>query len=311
MHEISSRPVTKRRFVNVGANGSLVDLTYRQGAIRITGFGRLYNDTPVDWSFRPYQHEGDEARALRSAVLLPTVAHSLGVAEILAPRPVFGRVVCTSDDLQVRIPFTSGGATVILRRGLDADVCILRRGETFGITAAGCPLGWLMNLAAPTAVVVAHMGLECLVDVKAIQEGRPSSRGSVVDIMWRALKLTDHDAKDVHAGFAFPIDPQIYEHPWDHAEWGTKNRALCEYLVTYFGEGCILNWNDPLLRQQGCIDLGYLIRAQYRAYGIPSPNKHGVGAPDATDGGVPLWYTTRGPSGKSVRNLITFTFNPE
>ncbi len=300
----------KERYAcHVGANGSLVDHTYRN-RVRITGFGRLYYGTEVDWSGRPYQKVGDGAKDLPSAKLLPQVADSLGIREVLMPKPVFGTEVCQRSHLRTTIRFTHENKAVTLFRGYDADVCVVHRGETFGITTAGCAVGWMYHPSKPW-ILVAHMGLKCLLDMQAVflgQKTQGRKYRSVVTAMMDKLDLRSGQLQEVQAGYEFPINPLHYSHEWDHPTDGRNNEILCEYIAQHFGKRCILGWDTPEKRVLGRIELGFMIREQYLGQGIQNQNIHSTSAPDVTDTlGQPVWYDTRGPHGKDARNLVLVT----
>lgn len=293
-----------------GANGSLVDLSYCRGKIRITGFGRLYKGEDVDWSFRPFQKFEDGKKDLPSARYLPDVAHVLGIKEkIFAPRPVFGTDMCYDHQLRVRIPLEHNSKRVVLLRGASADIITLAPGETFAISVGGCPVGWMFDQKKPNRLIVAHMGLNCLIDRKRVLEGQKSrAHGSVIERMWESMRLLPGDASRIQAGYAFPIDPLQYAHQWDYPDGGDNNKRICEYLAANFGNKCIVGWDKAETRMLGRIHLGNLIRSQYAVLGIPPENMHGVSTPDAVDkDGHPLWYVTRGPHGKDPRNLVLVT----
>ncbi|OGC83543.1 hypothetical protein A3D68_01445 [Candidatus Adlerbacteria bacterium RIFCSPHIGHO2_02_FULL_52_17] len=293
-----------------GANGSMVDLSYCKGKIRITGFGRLYKGEEVDWSFRPFQKFEDGKKDLPSARLLPDVVHALGIKEkIFAPRPVFGTDMCYDHQLRERIPFEHGGKRVTLLRGASADIIMFAPDETFAISVGGCPIGWIFDPQKPNRLIVGHMGLQCLIDRQLIVAGQKSRKHrSVIDRMWESMNLLPREAARIQAGYAFPIDPLHYVHQWDYPDGGDNNKRVCEYLAANFGNKCIVDWNNPETRKLGRIHLGNLIRSQYAALGIPPENMHGASTPDAVDAdGHPLWYVTRGPHGKDPRNLVLVT----
>jgi hypothetical protein len=294
-----------------GGNGALCDRTLCHGKVRVTGFGRLYNEEEVDWSFRPFQQAADSSKNLLAARALPQVAAALGVKEFLAPKPVFGRDVCSIQKFRTKIFFkdTHTGHSLTLLRGVNADICYLARGETYAISASGCAVGWIYNPAKPERLLVAHMGLKCLIDMNWAHGGsKEHLHGSVVDRMRRSLGCTPAEETRLQAGYAFPIEPMRYRHEWTHPQDGEKNKRLCEHLVGAWGEECLVGWPHAQLRTHGCIDLGFLIRQQFKALGIPGDNIHGVSAPDVCDeSGNPLWYDTRGIFGRDARNLILVT----
>ena len=287
----------------------MVDLSYCKGKIRITGFGRHYKGEDVDWSFRPFQKFEDGKNDLPSAKFLPEVAASLGIKEILAPRPEFGTKMCSINDLRVCIPFEHKGKHVILLRGATADIIVIALGETFAMTVGGCPIGWMFDPQNPNRLLIPHMGLKCLIDFDLVLKGQKSrANASVVDRIWESMNLLPREASRIQAGYVFPIDPLQYVHQWDYPDGGDNNKRICEYIAVNFGEKCIVDWDKPETRKLGRIHLGNLIRSQYASLGIPVENIHGVSTPNAVDAdGHPLWYVTRGPHGKDPRNLVLVT----
>ncbi len=306
MHSIKKRPTRDSSWSLGGANGSMVDLSYCKSRVRIIGFGRYYKGHEVDWSFRPFKQPRDGKLDPVSTRLLPEVAASLGIKEMLAPHPTFGTDMCAINDLRVRIPMTHGDKRVVLVRGKQADSMAIAPGETFAISVGGCPIGWMFDLQKPDKLLVAHMGLKCLIDRSLAVTGQKSRHHrSVIDRMWESMRLLPGEASRVHAGFAFPIYPLENKHEWDYAGDGHENKLICKHLVTEWGTDCVYGWADEQARKLGRIHLGNVIRGQYKACGILSENIHGVSAPDAVGAdGHPLWYVTRGPHGKDPRNLV-------
>jgi hypothetical protein len=297
--------IASSKFV-VGLNGSLVDIQ-RHERIRVTGFGRLYYGEEVDWSFRPFQQEGDGTKEVPIARLLPNVAKSLAIKKILAPKPVFGTNIAFSTLCTVPVLFSHKGSRVTLMRGVSADVCFLSKGETFGITVGGCPIGWMYD-PDTEGLVVAHMGLECLIDKNRLFGKGARLHESVVHTMVQTIALQGENTSNLQAGYAFPIAADDYTHEWDNAIYGEKNQLLCEYLVREFGTASVLGWKDATKRRQGRISLAAIICKQFADEGIPPEHIKGFTAPSGCDlEGKPLWYDTRGPFGPDARNLVLVT----
>ena len=240
---------------------------------------------------------------------MPEVASSLGIKELLAPRPAFETEMCAINDLRVHIPFEHNGKRVVLLRGASADIIALAPGETFAITVGGCPVGWMFDPKKPNRLLVAHMGLNCLIDRQHVLVKQKSrTRRSVVDRMRESMRLLPKDASGIQAGYVFPIDPLHYVHQWDYPDGGDNNKRVCEYIAANYGEECIVGWRKEETRRLGRIHLGNLIRRQYAELGIPPEHMHGVSTPNAVDTeGNPMWYVTRGPHGKDPRNLVLVT----
>lgn len=295
----------------VGGNGALTDTYYEKHGVRITGYGRIYRDREIDWSFRPYQTLEDRTKEpLRSA--LPQVAADYGTQDFFAPWPKFGTHCCTTNQLRIQIPFEHEGKRAKLWRGAAADIIILGPGQTFAISVGGCPIAWMLDTRKPDRLLVAHAGLGCLIDKEAVLRGSSSRlHRSVVNRMWESLNIRDADALHIIAGYAFPINPLMYKHEWDFEPTGDDNKRICEHLAANFGHECIVGWKREEERRMGRIDLGNLIRAQYLKFGIPLTNIKRIDAPDGVcPDGHPLWYVTRGPHGKDPRNLVIVTLYP-
>lgn len=284
-----------------GIPGAIHDSIHHRAKVRVTGFGRYY---PVrgqyyaqDWSFRKLNQASSSRKRSSLVRHLPTIAEQLGVKEILAPSPVeFSGLICDPSTLNVVIPF----GEVRILRGISADGCVLAPGQAIAWSIGGCAVGWISHPGYDPSgeyrlVAAAHMGYMSL------------ERG-VIPNLAKALGLGPRHLKDAYAGYAFPIDPLLYEHRWNHPSYGKQNKNRCHMLVERYGEGSIIGWRDPDKRRLGRIDLGHVMRSQFVELGIPRSHISGSPSYDSYVDAQkqPLWYTTRGPFGKR-RNLGIIT----
>jgi hypothetical protein len=265
-----------------------------KGAVRVTGFGRLYKGVEQDWTLRHFKNFEDAVKETSITRHLPEIATALGVREILAPTPEFGSAIVSSNALGVRIPLGGSGG-IVLRRGAMGDLMELKPGETFGISTGGCAVIWAYYKSHYARLVVGHVGRKNL--------------EHVVDKVWEHLRVPQFAASEVVAGVAFPISPVNFEHRFDDPTYGELNRTFCERLVTHWGTQAVLGWDDPAKRELGRIDIGWVVRQQFRKHGVPSQHMHGTPGYDLLSDidNLPLWHTTRGALGKELRNLVLVT----
>lgn len=297
-----------------GGVGAIHDEITCNGILRFTGFGRFYRDEEVDGGFAPLQQPDDGKKELPVTKLLPQVARALGIREILAPKPVFGRGVVNRNMLTARIVVGDEASNVTLLRGHEGDICVLEPSETYGISAAGCIIAAICYLGNEEKVLkpkmlAAHLGLKCLIDYKKMLGKTPSwFSESVVGKISEELALPPKEMARVKVILGFPIAPEQYEHRWDYPESGADNEKLCHYLVERWGEECIMGWSDPKLRQLGRINLERIARAQLLELGISDIHSTPCYERMLHSDGKPLWYTTRGPFREEKRrNLVLVT----
>lgn len=292
------------------------------GRVRITAFGRFYNgtDREEDWTVSNLRKPGDEEKDSSLSRNLPTIARELKVNEILAPAPVdFNARVCWQRDLTVRIPLNN---RVVVRRGTNADGCRLNPGQAYLMSSAGCPTIIAYYPKDPKQgdkikVDVAHAGLRSLIDEQEALTRLPSRKPeSVVESMLHSMNCTGKKAyrlKRVGAVIAFPIPPTELSYLWDHPRHGENNEAICEYIRSKWGEGCVPgnNGRGSSGAREGKIDLAQIITRQFGEFGIPPENIGLILTSDAfwkTAGpdGHEVWYSTRGKF-PTRRNLTIVT----
>lgn len=296
------------------------------GRMRLTAFGRLYDDPDVDedWSFRYLRTPEDGGKVDCSLTRhLPTIAKELDIAEILAPSPIdFNARMCVQKDLNVIIPV---GNHVVLRRGTNADGCRLRRGQVYGISMGGCALTLAMYPGSPSPdeeikAAVAHMGFPSVFDRQEALTGLRSRKPqSVTESLLNAMGCSGLKAnrrKRVKIIIAFPISSKLFTYPWDHPEFGKDNERICDYLRERWGAGCVPGNNGTSRHgsaREGRINLAEVITRQFVELGVPLEN---IGVILDSDlffdtkhpRGGELWYTTRGePRFKNHRNLLLVT----
>lgn len=308
-------------------NGALYDnADLFDGRLRLTAFGRIYEDPSVDedWTFR-YLRTPEDGSTVDCSITryLPAIAKELDIAEILVPSPVdFNARMCIQKDLNVLIPI---GNYLVLRRGTNADGCRLLRGQTYGISLAGCALIIAMYPGNPhpgeqIKVAVAHAGFPSVFDrqeaLTGLRSRKPQSVTESLLIAMGCSGLKVNRRKRVKIIIAFPISSKIFTYPWDHPQFGTDNEKICEYIRERWGSGCVPG-NNGTSRQgsarEGRINLAEVITRQLVELGVPVENIGMILDSDMFFGtqharGGELWYTTRGqPQFKTHRNLSLVT----
>lgn len=274
----------------LGTQTGALEETIFNGTITARVFGRFYHGVEVDWTFRDLNKPSDAANESDIVRLLPEVARSLRVQRILAPKPIEqnGRVALRSE---LTTSIKLGGIEVL--RGALADGCLIEPGEAFAISVGGCAvlLAW-RNDGNPRVVAV-HAGRDSVVppSEQASHQGSPISAA-------RALGLTRDTAHLLRGRVILPIDPEIFDHPENHPEYGHVNRQRTSRLIRDYGTSVISG--D---QRDGCINLAELIRRQLEWFGVP-PEHISVGASTAAFPG--RVYTTRetDPQVRSRRNLV-------
>lgn len=283
-----------------GGVGAIFDCFLREAHVRVLGFGRFYRGVEQDWTLRHLQSHEDGKRAKCSATKhLPAIVAALGVttteeeAHILAPSPVeFNAQVCRRAELAVRIPLAKeGGVRAVIYRGAKADGCLLKPGELFALSAAGCAAVVLWN-SRNKHLAVGHAGLKSLLQEKSIVEA----------LLW-TVGANPGDEGGIAAYIAFPIAPENYLHQWNYPNNNGANKTLCEEVVQRFGPACVRGWGTKQ-QEEGMIDLTEIILAELRRLHVPRRNIDLSSMPDRWNTkDHELWYTTRG-SFPQRRNLI-------
>lgn len=217
-------------------------------------FGSTFDaDTDINWSLGSLQKEGDETKAENIELLsrLKRIAEAFELSTFWAPNPTeFNGVIAKRRTLKERICVTPG---VHVYRGTFADGIEIRPGEALILSSGGCPL---LTLVWNNRVVAAHAGLKCLFDIENPE------RESVVDAALRQIEYQRRRTTEpLEVRIDFSINPEVFDHPWDHPEWGGKNELLCRELEYRWGPTVFLG--D---RTKGRIDLIKLMQQQFRPY---------------------------------------------
>lgn len=217
-------------------------------------FGSAF-DTELDihWSLSSLQKRGDESKHENIELLsrLKRIAEAFDLKTLHAPNPTqFNGKIVSRQELKERIPV---GEKMFLRRGAYADGIEIKPGEALILSSGGCPL---LTVIWKSRVIAAHAGLKCLFDIDN------ANRESVVDAALQHVgykRRRSFDSLEVRIDFS--INPEVFDHPWDHPEWGSKNEKLCRELEYRWGASVFAGE-----RTHGRIDLIELIKQQLRPY---------------------------------------------
>jgi hypothetical protein len=217
-------------------------------------FGSSFDtDQRISWSLSSLQKQGDEQKKENLELLyrLKKIADAFDVKKLLAPNPtLFNGVIANRQSLIERIPVTHD---IQILRGTLADGVEILPGEAFMLSSGGCPM---LTVIWNNRVIAAHAGLKCLFDIDNPE------RASVVDAALQHLNYQARRSQDpLEVRIDFSINPEVFDHPWNHPVWGTKNEILCRELAYRWGLSVF--YGNP---EEGRIDLIELIKQQLRRY---------------------------------------------
>lgn len=269
-------------------------LTSHTAHIQTALFGSTFGgQSDVNWSLAGLQKSGDEKKGENLALMerLTKVARAYDLNTLWAPNPTrFNGLITDRRALTERMPLTE---RINLYRGEYADGIELRKGEALILSSGGCPMLTIMH---NYRVVAAHAGLKCLFDIDNPE------RASVVDHALRRLDHQGNRTKDfVKVRIDFALHPKVYDHPWDHPEWGSKNEKLCRTLMHRWGSAVLVG--DHRL---GRIDLIALVKQQlqpYRGVVISDDCRHLEPVRRDDVGDVRYYHTRMRAPHNTMRNL--------
>ncbi len=257
-------------------------------------FGSTFADEQfVNWSLAGLQKSGDEAKPANSALVrrLKDVALAYNVQTLWAPNPTqFNGIITDRSSLTEHIPLSE---TISLYRGAYADGVELGRDEALILSTGGCPL---ITITHDDHAIAAHAGLKCLFDFD-----KPDRKSVVTN----AIEYLDipkcRSGRPIYVQMDFSIHPDVYEHPWDHPEWGQKNEMLCRELEHRWGPSVLVG--D---RHHGRIDLIALAQQQLLThnncvFSTSSTHLPPVRGEDASD--VHFYHTRMRSPYNTMRNL--------
>ncbi|QSH39054.1 hypothetical protein JXR01_01945 [Candidatus Kaiserbacteria bacterium] len=195
-------------------------------------------------------------------------------------------------------PLFDGHEHPIIMGNCDADGCIVRHGDAFGLLSADCAT---LVAYADDMVIAAHAGRDSVMDRTVIAGGDPSRdySGILESIVVEFLDA-GYRPQDVHLGIFGGIQSNFLHDP-THPEYGEYNRGLIHYAKQF--EGALIN------EEIGDINMNALIRAKAtQIYGI-NPDKiidDGVDSGSDRDAhGNLLWASHRhAKNGHRERNFI-------
>ena len=156
------------------ADGAASERTIRNAGVYIGGFGQNYRGQDHDWSFSQLTKPEDASMVCSITKHLPEIARELGIKEFLVPSPKdFNAKICQPEDLTISIEIgKENGWPVTLKRGVRADGLLLRPGETYAVSQAGCDV--VVAYHEPTSQVgVAHAGRKSVIDEDHYLHNKP------------------------------------------------------------------------------------------------------------------------------------------
>lgn len=263
------------------------------GSVRVLAYGKPHN-----WSLSEYNGKTPEAELnkLPLSLYLPGIVAEYKLPKILqAPSPALANAeICAESDVmkkRVSVFSTLFHNSSILNRGTFADGMLIRKGDAYLNSPAGCPN--LIVWHKPMGLVgVAHMGLRSLVDEGRLK-GKPRRRyESAVMSLVEAVKAAGvRSVANLQATIVYPIDPQVFTYLWDdertfpdsNLTYGPFNQTRTEELVRLWGEEAIFNYRNPKERRLGRPDLMAILSAQLQAEGVPRESISIIGAPSNSE----------------------------
>ncbi|MFZ3044262.1 MAG: hypothetical protein WA058_04130 [Minisyncoccia bacterium] len=189
----------------------------------------------TSWSLKPLQKKEDIVVHFRLAKVLSDTFYALRVRDAFAPNvaPANARIVGSS---QLTDAIELGAAMLHRNQELPADGMFLRAGQSFVMSAAGCPL---IIAGARGVMVIAHAARDSLVDRGALQ-GKPTRKHlSVVNAIIEELGRYNILAPEISMIMLFAIPATAFEHNETHPVHGAYNRLLIQHIDAQYPYGII------------------------------------------------------------------------
>ena len=244
------------------------------------------------WSLARIQEQKDVEEQRLLATGLRNALRSMGVHRAFAPNvSAFSAEVVHRSTLKNTIDL--GGNILLFRdSSVDADGICLKRGQALVASTAGCPF---IIAVGGGYMIIAHAGRDSLIDRGWVTGGQPIRTNiSVVHAIVKTFAERGVHAYEISMRMELSIPVGVFEHRFDHPEYGEFNKALWKFLIEQWPSGCI--------RENGSmfLDLEELFKEQARHLGVRDVQSENSLAefPD-------LWHT-RKDGDSSKRNLFIF-----
>lgn len=192
------------------------------------------------WSLKSLQRQEDIPDNRVFSEVLAHVLSTIGVRKAFAPSvaPASANITGTTE-LKDKI-FLNSGIRLHRNKDFPADGIFLEPNEAFVMSAAGCPV---ITAVGGRYMIVTHASRDSLIDRGAVV-GEPTRKHvSVVHSIIDAFKERGVPAKYVEMCMQFSIPTEVFEHDFNHPQYGRYNRQLGEFV-----DGL---WPDCTVRKNG------------------------------------------------------------
>jgi hypothetical protein len=226
-----------------------------------------------DWSLARLRRSGDEKKEPEFARKVSRALQSVGARLAYAPTPTKfnGELVRPDELLKEWIPL--GDVTLYRNPGIPADGTRLPHRGCAGIfSAGGCSL---IVATRRDEMIFAHAGRDCVLDrTRILTENRTTGRRheSVVHSILNELAPSRSllkEVQEVHVAVYYSIRPEDFRHDLadKNPEHTAYNRSAMRLLPREYGGEC------GIVDAEGIgIDVPRIIRAQFKALGVPPAN---------------------------------------
>jgi hypothetical protein len=211
-----------------------------------------------NWSLSPIQSQLDALRWPGLANGFRRAFSKEGVTRVYAPHvSAFSARVVEEAVLRNHIYL----GDVILHRNdrFPADGVFIKKNHSFAMNSAGCSL---IIATADGHMVVAQAGRNSLIDRGAV-EGKPTRLWmGVVDCIIGGFSLHGIPPASISMRMLFSIPTMLFEHRFDHPQYGAYNYALSVFVNSH--------WPSGAIRQNGSmfLDLESVFREQAYQAGV-------------------------------------------
>ena len=174
------------------------------------------------WSLGSLQRQEDVQENYPLARAVSERLYGMNVREAFAPNvaAMSGTIVSPQDLIE---KICLGEVSLYRNKQLPADGVLLNPGETFIMSAAGCPI---ILASGGDHFIASHAGRDSLIDRGAVNNSPTRRHMSIVNAMIHEFRLRKVPITDVVMVMLFAIPADTFEHSFDHPQYGGYNRAL-------------------------------------------------------------------------------------
>lgn len=281
---------------NIILNATKFDNRDNRGTFPFRAFlfpGRI-DSKPVNWTLAGIETHRDPTKL----ALLTRVADAINCDTFLSPSPVeFNGRICDRSELAITV---DAGRGCTVRRGTNADGCLVKDDESYIASVGGCAI---LVMTHGDHMVAAHAGFRSLYDHTCMTTSKRHPDRMFESVVTSAAHALSTDygnrAAKLDAHILFPLSPQVHTHSLDDKEHGESNKLMVQYCRAQWGQECGVEQHGTKIH----VDTVKLIKAQCEHdLGMYPSQIHfnGIYADK-----IPYAYHTRsGPGLKDNRNLV-------